>query len=162
MDTDDDAVVHRLRALAASADPPPPELAQAARSALSWRRAERELAALTALAELSYDSADDDAALAGVRSGGGSRLLTFADGGVSVEVEVADSPGAGGLRLLGQLVPPQPGHIEARHADGVVTAEADDLGRFRCEGLANGPVSLRCHVGDGDTARLVVTDWTAL
>lgn len=158
----DDAIVAELRDLAVRADPPPPELAETARSALALRRVDREVATMAALAELAYDSVDDELALSGVRGDTGPRLLTFEGGDVSVEIEVAAASATGQLRLVGQLVPPQPGDVDVRHPEGVITTEADDLGRFRCEGFPSGPVSLRCHLGDDAVARVVVTDWLAL
>lgn len=159
MPSDDDAVIAELCRIAGQLDPPPPQLYDAARAALGWRRADQELAAL---AELSSDSAEDEPSLAGVRSHDTAPLFTFETDRVSVEFEVAGTARPGGLRLIGQIAPPQPGHVVVRQADGELTVEADELGRFRAEGVSTGPVSLRCHLGSGDAAHEVVTDWVTL
>ncbi len=82
-------------------------------------------------------------------------LLVFEAHGLTVEVEA--SAGPDGLRLLGQLVPAQPGLVEVRHAGGTTTVEVDDLGRFAADGLVPGPVSLRCRTAAGGLD--VGTDW---
>jgi hypothetical protein len=100
---------------------PPPELVEAGKGLFTWRTIDAELA------ELAYDSlvADDEP---GVRAGGQPRTLTFEAGGLTVEVEVDDVPGA--RRLIGQLTPPGRAELELRTADDAVVGEADDLGRF--------------------------------
>lgn len=158
MPSDDDELMTELCRLATRLDPPPPHLYDAARAAFAWRRVDRELAVL---AELTSDSADEPG-LAGVRSHGTARLLTFDAGSVSVEVEVAGTPRAGRLRLIGQIVPPQPGDVTVRHADGELTVDADELGRFRTDEVTAGPTSLRCRLHSGESAEEVVTEWLTL
>lgn len=138
--------------LAGQLDPVPPEAFATAKAGFAWRTLDSELAALV------YDSDVAADALAGVRSAQPARLLTFEAGELTVEVEVAT--GAAGRRILGQLVPPQPGRVEVRHTGGVVTAEADELGRFAADGLEPGPVSLHCETSDGFTS--ITTDWVLL
>ncbi|HVM00140.1 MAG TPA: hypothetical protein VM324_12685 [Egibacteraceae bacterium] len=149
---DQDRLSEELRALASRVDPPPGVLVEAARAAFSWRTLDAELA------ELVYDSvADERLALALRSSPTELRLLTFTVDDVTVEVEVAVQ---GTLRrLVGQVVPMQPARIEICHGSGVATAQADEIGRFRADALPAGPVSLRCHLGEGDDARVVKTDW---
>lgn len=159
MHSDDDELMTELCRLATQLDPPPPHLYEAARAAFAWRRVDRELAVL---AELTADSAEDEPVLAGVRSHGTARLFTFDADHVSIELEVAGTPRVGGLRLVGQIVPPQPGDVIVRHAGGELTVEADELGRFRADGVAAGPTSLRCRLGSGESAHEVVTDWLTL
>ena len=67
---EDDELEHELRQLAASGNPVPPELVQAATEALSWRNVDAELA------ELVFDSLlnTDEATL--VRSWPGRRLVS--------------------------------------------------------------------------------------
>ncbi len=72
-------------------------------------------------------------------------------------MEVETATGVDGLRLLGQLVPAQPGRVEIRHGGGTTTVDADDLGRFTAAGLPPGPVSLSCRTAAGDLH--VDTDW---
>jgi hypothetical protein len=146
---DDEQLLGGLRRIAAEADPPPVVLREAARGAFAWRDVERELA------ELVYDSTEDDTALAGLRSDTASWLLTF-EAEISVEVEVVRTGTT--RRLVGQIVPPQEGRIEVRHASGVTEVAADPIGRFACDDVARGPVSLRCRVG----GRIVDTEWVAV
>jgi hypothetical protein len=145
-DDNDNALLAELRALAAEHDPVPPGAIAAARSAIAWRTMDAELA------ELIGDAASD-APLAGVRSAATPTLLTFESPNLTVEVEVLET--ATGLRLLGQLVPGTPGQVEARHQGGTTTVAADEIGRFRVDGVPSGPVSLRCSAGP----RVVETDW---
>jgi len=146
---DDDAVMAELRQAAGQADPLPAESVAAARAAFAWRTLDAELA------RLAYDSLLEDQPLAGVRGVGTPRLLTFEAAGLTVEVEAAgEGPER---RLLGQLVPPQPGRVELRHRGGPATVEADGMGRFAFPGVLPGPVSLRCDPASG--AGTVCTDW---
>lgn len=151
MNADDDALMAELQDLAARVDPPPENLREAARWAFSWRTVDSELAELVA------DSATEAPALTGVRAEGGPRLLTFESPRLEVEVQVTQTPE--GRRLVGQVVPPQQIRIEVRHGGGTVSADADELGRFAVDGVAAGPVSLRCHLGSGEQARIVDTEW---
>jgi hypothetical protein len=148
----DAALLDDLRAVASRADAVPAELLAAARDALSWRTVDAELA------ELTHDSLADG--LVGVRSApvvAAPRQLGFEAGAAAVEVELADG------RLVGQLLPPGPAHVELHHATGTVASQADELGRFLFDvgvfalpdGGTPGPWRLRV---DGDAFRLV-TPW---
>ena len=141
----------RLRTLGRRMDPTPPSVTAAARAAFEWRTLDAELA------ELTYDSWVDARELAGVRSSGGPRQLTFEAPGVTVEVEVEVEGGA--PRLVGQVVPAHPGTVELRHRAGVTTLTVDDLGRFAARHLPAGPVSLRCTAV---AASPVETEWVAV
>ena len=152
-DEADARLLHALRAVAGSADPVPPAVVQAARDSFTWRTIDAELA------ELAYDSLLDDALLVGVRGGDGPRSLTFETADVVVEVEVLDA--GEHRRLLGQLVPPRPAEIQVRHSGGLVTVDADEVGRFTAAGVAPGPVSLRCRVAGTDAAP-VETPWVVV
>jgi hypothetical protein len=134
-------------------DPPPPAVLEAARASLTWRTIDAELAALE------FDSAVDQAAAA-VRSGEGPRLLTFSAPGLNIEVEV--SPLGPRRQLVGQLVPAQAARIDVRHAGGVTTVQADQLGRFGVDAVSAGPVSLRCHLATVPPSPPVVTEWIPL
>jgi hypothetical protein len=150
---EDEGLLRELRAAARRLDPPPASVLEAARASLTWRTIDAELAALE------FDSAVDVAATA-VRSGEGPRLLTFSAPGLSIEVEV--SPIGPRRQLVGQLVPAQPARIDVRHAGGVTTVKADQLGRFGVDAVSAGPVSLRCHLGDVPSGVPVVTEWIPL
>lgn len=144
---DDEQLLVELRAALDGVDPVPESVSAAARDAFAWRTIDAELAAL------SYDSLLDDKELSGVRSGSAARMLTFEADELTVEIEVERG------RLIGQLVPPQPGDVEVRHSGGSLSVRADDLGRFVAEGVPRGPFSLRCRtVG----AIAIVTDWIVL
>ena len=154
-DLDDEALMRRLGALAARFDPVPAEAVAAAQASFGWRLADLDRADLE-LAQLVYDSAVDDQLLAGVRSGGGPRQLTFEAPGLTVEVDVDHEA----RRMVGQLVPPGPGRIEVRHPGGSFTVDADARGCFTTPRLPRGPVSLRCQSGAGSGA--TTTEWVAI
>lgn len=146
----DTALLGELRALFDEVDPVPSTVLAAGRASWTWRTMEAELAELVA------DTERAGLAGAGVRSGDGPRLLTFQAPELTVEVEVAAYGDR--RRLVGQLVPPVAATVEVRcadHATPVVT-RADELGRFRVDGVPAGPVSLVCRPGSGPT---VVTSW---
>lgn len=152
VDPRDAGLLAQLRPLLEADDPVPPEVVAAARAASTWRRIDEELAELVE---------DSIGVAAGVR-GGAARLLTYQLGTLTIELEVSTSGGT--LRLLGQVVPPQPARIRAEQGGGAVTAVADHLGRFRVDGLASGPTRLVCTpVGpDGAPGTPVRTEWTIL
>jgi hypothetical protein len=150
---EDEALLEELRGAARRFDPPPPPVLEAARASLTWRTVDAELAALR------FDSVVDQA-LATVRSAEGPRLLTFAAPGLDIEVEV--SPIGPRRQLVGQLVPAQAARIDVRHAGGVTTVQADQLGRFGVEAISAGPVSLRCHLATEPPTPPVVTEWISL
>lgn len=136
---------------AGALDPIPTDAVAAARAAFLWRTIDAELA------ELTYDSLFEDKELAGVRGAADARCLTFTTEDLTVELEA--SAAGPGRRLLGQLVPPQPGEVEVRHAGGTVTVPADELGRFSADVLP-GPVSLRCR--GTRSGGPVTTDWVVV
>jgi hypothetical protein len=144
----DDALLAELRSVVGRVDPVPPGMVAAARAGFGWRTIDAELARLT------HDSVVDTDRMALVRGVGAPELLTFEGPGLTVEVETL-ATAAGGLRLLGQLVPAQAGQVEIRHAGGTTTVDADAMGRFAAEGVRTGPVSLRCRAG----ASTCDTDW---
>ena len=145
-DAEDDRLLLELRALAIEDDPVPLEALAAARSAIAWRTMDAELAELTADTSV-------EPQLAGVRSADAPTLLSFDGPTITVEVEIIQ--GAGSRRILGQLVPAAPATVEIRHRGGRSEATADEIGRFSASGIAPGPVSLRCEVGE----QVVETDW---
>lgn len=150
----DTELTEELRQVAARIEPIPPQLLQAAIGAFAWRTIDAELA------ELVFDSLADHNETALVRGSQHDRLLSFRAGGLAIEVEVA---AAGASRsLIGQLDPPQRATVDIRHRDGIVTLQADELGRFSAGSLPVGPVSLRCALAAAQTGPPVVTDWVPI
>jgi hypothetical protein len=127
----------------AQADPVPDWVRRGAADSVSWARLDAELA------ELVFDSALED--VAGVRSTGTARLLSFRAPGIEFEMSVEQ----GVRRLIGQVVPAQEIELELRTPYGTSTVRTDALGRFTIEELPEGPISLRCDTGDG----VVQTQW---
>jgi hypothetical protein len=149
-DSADDALLARLRRIAAEADPVPELVIQAARSAFGLRELDAQLA------ELVRDSAVDVPATS-VR-GPGARLLSFEVGDVAVECEINERD----LRrdILGQLVGGNASGVAAEvPGAAAVTVPVDERGRFSVRDLPAGPVRLRCRLADGTT---VVTSWAAV
>jgi len=150
-DEADDELTDELRRLAARLDPVPPELLDAAAGAFTWRDIDAELA------ELVFDSLLDTDEASLVRGAPERRLVSFAGGGLTIDVEVTS---AGPERtVMGQIVPPQRGVVDIRRRQETVSIEADELGRFRSGPLPPGPLSLRLRPAGGAP---VVTDWLAL
>lgn len=131
----------RLQGLTSRSDPVPVQALEMARESLAWREPDAALARLV-----------EENQLAGVRNDGQPDLLTFTAGELTIEVEV----GAGAL--LGQLVPPQPARIRIDHPQGPTWVEADELGRFTADGIAQGHFRLTCYPPGGGGA--VQTAWT--
>jgi hypothetical protein len=149
----DEELLEALREVAARADPVPEDVILAARSAIAYRRMDAELA------ELLYDSAVEDDHLAGVRSDGGWRQLTFEAPGITIDLEVV--PEGGLRRVNGQLVPAGPAALRLRHPGGETEASADGLGRFRAEGIRPGPLSIRVERPEPDPLS-IETGWVTV
>ena len=81
----DDELEAELRRLAADREPVPAELVQAAVDAFGWRDIDAELA------ELVYDSLVDADEASLVRGPPGQRLVSFAVGGMTIDVEVTSA-----------------------------------------------------------------------
>lgn len=142
----DDELLARLRAVAAEADPVPGDVVAAARAAFGLRSMDAELAELVA-------DSRDTAHL--VRGPSGRRLLAWAAGAVSVDVEVS---GSGDQRRLLGVVEGMSGSVTVEVASGWrrdVDPDAD--GRFTLDGVPAGPTRLRLA---GPPP--VVTPWTTL
>jgi hypothetical protein len=153
--SDDDLLLDELRRVFAAIDPVPEPVQIAARAAIEWRTIDAELATLVS------DSIVDEPMLA-VRGGGEPRLLTFEAPELTIELE-AEPAGDETLRLVGQLVPPQPAQIAVRHGDELIATSADERGRFVAGGVGPGPVSLRCLLGgEAGEGRLVETAWLSI
>ncbi len=141
----DDELLAALATVIERADPVPVAVTEYAKAGYGWRTIDADLA------ELVFDSALDE--LAGVRSEGDSRQVTFRAPGVEIEVAVLSE---GTRRIIGQLVPPQQAEIELRFAGQAKTARSDHLGRFTFQDVPTGPISLRCRLEDAQT---VQTEW---
>jgi hypothetical protein len=88
------------------------------------------------------------------------RQLSFRASGLTMELQIT---GAGdGRRLTGQLRPRQPAVVLIRHADGVISVEADALGRFSAESVPLGQISLRCRLGPRTDPSPVTTGWITI
>lgn len=116
------------------------------------------------LAALTFDSLTSTAFTArGVRSASSWRQLSFRASGLTIELSVtATGPSR---RLMGQLLPRQPGQVDIRYGDTIRTVEADSLGRFSADDIPAGPISIRCRLGtDADDAppHVVVTGWISI
>lgn len=152
-----DTLLVELGGLLDRIDPVPPELVEQARQIFCWRSIDTELA------ELSFDSLDQDLALA-MRSDGGSvlgpRMLGFGaviDGeDLSIEVEVSATDGQ--CTMIGQLEPAGATTIGVQARGGeVIEVPVDGVGRFSVRPVPSGPVRLQIeHAG-----HLVQTTWVS-
>jgi hypothetical protein len=140
---DDDLVDMIGEALAPDPDVPA-DWEEAAFAAFSWRTVDQELLALT------YDSA---LAGAGAVRGGDGRVLEFAGGGLSLEVELSDR------RIVGRLGGEVSGDVVLEAADGRVrSASPDRSGFFSLAGEDHGMVRFAVRAG----ATRLVTEWIVL
>lgn len=131
----DEQVREVLRQFHLRTDPVPASCRAAARGVFAWRDAASELA------ELLTDSLLSGAS---VRSQGGPRLLTFATGAHTIEIEVN---GTGRTRqVIGQVTPASPGELRPRGTDQ--RARPDELGRFFFADLPAGRFSLTWRPDD--------------
>jgi len=153
VDPADEQLLEELRRAASQFDPPPPAVLAAARSSLTWRTIDADLATLV------FDSGVDRPVTA-VRGGEGPRLMTFSSPSLNIEVEVANL--GSHRQLVGQLIPPQVAEIDVHHATGTTSVQADQLGRFRAEQIGSGPVRLHCRFAATPSAQPVVTEWVPL
>ena len=83
------------------------------------------------------------------------RELSFRTSGLSIQLEISGT--ADSRRLTGQLIPRQSAVVDIRHRAGVITVEADALGRFSAESIPSGAVSMRFRLGPP-----ISTGWIAL
>lgn len=144
----DEQLLHDLDEALRTAREVPTRFVQAGQAAFAWYNIDAELA------ELTNDSALDNALTAGTRAEPASvRALTFVASQLTIEVEV--TPDA----LLGQVVPPQSGEIELLGRDGSArTLPIDDVGWFVIRPVPTG--LFRLHVRTADAA--AVTEWITL
>jgi hypothetical protein len=83
------------------------------------------------------------------------RHLSFRTSGLTIELEITGT--GDDRRLAGQLIPRQPAGVDIKHHGGVITVEADALGRFSAEAVPLGQISLRCRLGLDQSP--VITGW---
>ena len=150
----DDELEAELRRLAANREPVPAQLRQAAVDAFSWRDIDAEIA------ELVYDSLLDADAASLVRGPADQRMVSFAVGGMTIDLEVTSA--GPGRTVMGQIAPPQRATVDIRYRQDTVTVEADELGRFQSGTLPPGPARLRLRPPPGDLGPAIVTDWISL
>jgi hypothetical protein len=150
----DDELEAELRRLAADREPVPVQLVQAALDAFGWRDIDAELA------ELVYDSLVDADQASLVRGPADQRLVSFAVGGLTIDVEVTSA--GSGRSVMGQIAPPQRATVDIRYLRDTVTIETDELGRFESGPLPPGPASLRLRPPPGGEGPAIVTDWISL
>jgi hypothetical protein len=82
------------------------------------------------------------------------RLLTFTVDGWQLDLELIVDGAA--RRLVGELTPAGPAHVEVEHAGGTLAEDADELGRFLVSGVPAGRLRVRCEPAGGTP---IVTPW---
>lgn len=141
---DDDVLVALLGRTLDEFEPVPDEAVSAAYAAVELDGLNEELAALV------FDSADESALAAMRAVDVETRLLSFVNDHLTLDVELH----ADGLTLVGQLTPAGDDLLDVEQVDGTsVTVDVDEYGRFRAHVL-QGPIRLRV------VGRLV-TPWIA-
>jgi hypothetical protein len=145
----DDELLDELGA-ALKEGPADEDIVRAAQASFAWRTVDDDL-------ELLYlDEGAELADAALVRGGSGPgavRTLAFHGERLSVELEI-DEAG-----IVGQLTPPQPGHVTLVTAEGPqATVEADEVGCFTFPPPPSGPVRLDCRMG----ADRFMTEWVTV
>jgi hypothetical protein len=146
---DDNELLAALRHGLAQSDPVPADVAEFARAAFTWREIDAELA------ELDFDSIDDDKELSGVRSSLTARMLSFQAGRWMLDIEYDEASG----RLIGAISPPDAYTIELHTAGAFFTAQSDEVGRFTAEGVIRGPLGMVLRFSDG---QVIKTQWVVL
>ena len=130
---DDDQLVAHLAAALDGAEAVPDDAVQAAYAAIELDTLHEELAALV------FDSADESALAAMRAVDFETRLLSFVNDHLTLDVELH----ADGLTIVGQLTPAGPERLDVERFDGsAVAAEVDEFGRFRVH-VPHGPIRLR-------------------
>ncbi len=120
-----------------------------AEDAYAWHNIDAELAQLT------YDSTRAQDQVQSLRSEDALiRALTFTSARLTIEIEVNEDS------LLGQIIPPREGTIEAQTRSGQTTAApVDEIGCFSIDLIPASPFRLHCHTNDGTD---VLTRWITL
>jgi hypothetical protein len=145
---DDEQLLAALDEAVKAREAVPEWFVETGKNAYAWHNIDAELAQLT------YDSQADAGQMAVARSETASiRALTFTSAHLSIELEVADGS------LLGQVVPPQDGTLEAHTKSGKTTSPVDEAGFFALEPIPASPFLLRFRATDGTS---VMTGWITL
>lgn len=141
--SDDDDLLAAVKVALREASDVPASFVEAGKASFTWRSIDAELAALT------YDSAQDALAGSATRAEPAAlRCLTFGASRLTIELEII------GDVLHGQVVPPQAGEVEVRHADGTVSAaEINGVGYFTASPVPTGTFRLHCRTAGGDTVQ---------
>jgi hypothetical protein len=147
-DWDDDQLLAALGEAMKARREVPEWFVQTGKNAYAWHDIDAELAQLT------YDSSRDHDTVGAVRSEAASiRALTFTSARLSLELEVGEGS------LLGQIIPPRAGTVEAHTKTGVTTWPVDEIGCFAVEPIPASPFRLRFCSADGID---VLTGWITL
>jgi hypothetical protein len=147
----EEEVLSSLRGIAGRHDPVPPAVLAAARASLAWRDPDAALAALV------RDSVE--MRLISVR-GGMPRLLTFLGGALTIDVQVTTRSGS--VEVVGELDPALPARVVVESPAGSHETSSDPQGRFKFDGVAPGPVRLRCEPTTDGAFAPVRTEWVQL
>jgi hypothetical protein len=130
---DDDELVGLLGAALAHYEVVPDDALAAAYAAVDLDSLHEELA------DLVFDSADESALAAMRAVDVETRLLSFVNDHLTLDVELH----ADGLTIVGQLTPAGDQSLDVERFDGSsVPAEVDEFGRFRVN-VPHGPIRLR-------------------
>lgn len=130
---DDDVLLAALGEALERAEAVPDEAVAAAYAAVELDSLNEELAALV------FDSADETALAAMRAVDVETRLLSFVNDHLTLDVELHSN----GLTLVGQLTPAGDQTLDIERFDGtIVSAEVDEYGRFRAH-VPHGPIRLR-------------------
>jgi hypothetical protein len=148
--TDDDAVIARLREVARTADPEPPELAGTARAAFGLYRFDEELA------QLLHDSAEETVEVRGSVDDE-ARLLSFGSDDVAADLEIAATDD--GTSVVTGTVHGPVARAVLQTPEDTQALELDEHGRFRVDGVTGAAVRVRMETEPGVT---VVTPWVRL
>jgi hypothetical protein len=146
---DDDRLLDALGE-ALRTGPVPKDLIEAGKRAYAAHDIDAQFAALV------YDSAlDDQPALAATRAEPAFlRAMTFASGGLTIEVEITEDA------ILGQLLPPHAGVVNVQLAKGEgITVAVDEAGGFVVRPIPSASFRLHCRTAAGVSA---LTDWISL
>jgi hypothetical protein len=144
---DDDQLLAALGDAVRARQAVPDAFVEMGKGAYAWHHIDAELAQLT------YDSRTDR--IGAVRSETASvRALSFTSAHLSIELEVTEDC------LLGQVIPPRAGTLEAQTGAGASTeTTVDEIGCFAVDPIPASPFRLRFRGAD-DTD--VLTGWVTL
>jgi hypothetical protein len=137
----DEAMLALIRSVFEAVDPVPPGLAERVRFSVALAGIEGELASLAAEPEAGQlDEHDEPVALArGALEE--SRTITFDSTELTIMIRI-DSNADGSARVDGWLAPPRRCRVEIGVIGGLVTADADDDGRFAFPSVPRGTVRI--------------------